>query len=205
MRSRFQTGVGRGPALVAGGDCQRSAGSHRRRRHVPESDLQQVVHRLRHEDRREDQLSVDRLGRRHSPALRADGGFRRERRADDRRRAGEGEGRPGAAHSRRCSAPSSSRTTSRASRKPLRLDGRRVADIFLGKITKWNDARIAALNPGVKLPGIDILVVHRSDGQRHDLHLHRLSREREPGVGGGPARARRCSGQSDSAARATKA
>jgi phosphate transport system substrate-binding protein len=48
--------------------------------------------------------------------------------------------------------------------KPLRLDGTTLADIFLGKITKWNDARIAALNAGAKLPASDILVVHRSDG-----------------------------------------
>jgi phosphate transport system substrate-binding protein len=48
--------------------------------------------------------------------------------------------------------------------KPLRLDGVTLANIFLGKITKWNDPRIAALNAGVKLPGSDILVVHRSDG-----------------------------------------
>ena len=39
-----------------------------------------------------------------------------------------------------------------------------VADIFLGKITKWNDERIAKLNPDVKLPKMDISVVHRSDG-----------------------------------------
>ena len=39
-----------------------------------------------------------------------------------------------------------------------------IADIFLGKLTKWNDARIAALNSGVTLPATDILVVHRSDG-----------------------------------------
>jgi phosphate transport system substrate-binding protein len=49
-------------------------------------------------------------------------------------------------------------------RRVLRLDGRTLADVFLGRITKWNDARIAALNPGVKLPSADILVVHRSDG-----------------------------------------
>jgi phosphate transport system substrate-binding protein len=46
----------------------------------------------------------------------------------------------------------------------LKLDGTTVADIFLGRITKWNDSRIAALNPGVRLPAIDLLVVHRSDG-----------------------------------------
>jgi phosphate transport system substrate-binding protein len=46
----------------------------------------------------------------------------------------------------------------------LRLDAPSVADIYLGKLTKWNDPRIAALNPGVKLPDEDIIVVHRSDG-----------------------------------------
>ena len=48
--------------------------------------------------------------------------------------------------------------------KPLRLTGATVADIFLGQITTWNDPKIAALNPGVKLPASDILVAHRSDG-----------------------------------------
>ena len=47
---------------------------------------------------------------------------------------------------------------------PLRLDGLTIGDIFMGKITKWNDARLAALNPSVRLPAKDILVVHRSDG-----------------------------------------
>ncbi len=47
---------------------------------------------------------------------------------------------------------------------PLKLTGDVIADIFLGKITKWNDPRIASLNNGVKLPASDILVVHRSDG-----------------------------------------
>ena len=47
---------------------------------------------------------------------------------------------------------------------PLKLSGDVLADVFLGKITKWNDARVAALNPGAKLPAKDILVVHRSDG-----------------------------------------
>jgi phosphate transport system substrate-binding protein len=39
-----------------------------------------------------------------------------------------------------------------------------LADIFLGKITKWNDSRIAKANPDVKFPDSDIVVVHRSDG-----------------------------------------
>lgn len=46
----------------------------------------------------------------------------------------------------------------------VKLDGTTVADIFLGKIRKWNDAAIAKLNPGVKLPDMNITVVHRSDG-----------------------------------------
>jgi phosphate transport system substrate-binding protein len=48
--------------------------------------------------------------------------------------------------------------------QPLKLTGPVLADIFLGRITKWNDARIAQLNAGVTLPATDILVVHRSDG-----------------------------------------
>lgn len=47
---------------------------------------------------------------------------------------------------------------------PLKLSGDVVADIFAGRITKWNDPRIAATNAGVSLPADDILVVHRSDG-----------------------------------------
>jgi phosphate transport system substrate-binding protein len=46
----------------------------------------------------------------------------------------------------------------------LKLTGDVVAAIYQGQITKWNDARIASLNPGVQLPSTDILVVHRSDG-----------------------------------------
>jgi phosphate transport system substrate-binding protein len=48
--------------------------------------------------------------------------------------------------------------------KPLVFSGPVLADIFLGKITKWNDKALQALNPGVKLPDQDIGVVHRSDG-----------------------------------------
>lgn len=39
-----------------------------------------------------------------------------------------------------------------------------LADIFLGKITKWNDARLAKANPSVKLPDTDVIVVHRTEG-----------------------------------------
>jgi len=46
----------------------------------------------------------------------------------------------------------------------LKFTGKVLADIFLGKITKWNDPAITALNPSVKLPVTDITVCHRSDG-----------------------------------------
>jgi phosphate transport system substrate-binding protein len=46
----------------------------------------------------------------------------------------------------------------------LKLTQDALAEIFLGKITKWNDPKILSQNPGVKLPGEDIVVVHRSDG-----------------------------------------
>ncbi len=46
----------------------------------------------------------------------------------------------------------------------LKLDGETIANIFLGKIKNWNDPKIAAANPGVKLPDKEIIVVHRSDG-----------------------------------------
>ena len=48
--------------------------------------------------------------------------------------------------------------------QPLKLTGQVLADIFMGGITKWNDSRVAALNPGVKLPATDVIVVHRADG-----------------------------------------
>jgi phosphate transport system substrate-binding protein len=53
----------------------------------------------------------------------------------------------------------------------LKLDGPTLAGIFLGKITKWNDATIAALNPKVKLPDLAIVAVHRADssGPGYDL------------------------------------
>ncbi len=48
--------------------------------------------------------------------------------------------------------------------KDLKLTPDVVAGLFLGKITRWNDAAIAAVNPGVKLPAVDVAVAHRSDG-----------------------------------------
>lgn len=46
----------------------------------------------------------------------------------------------------------------------LKFTGSLLADIFLGKVTMWNDPAITAINPGVKLPAARIVVVHRSDG-----------------------------------------
>lgn len=46
----------------------------------------------------------------------------------------------------------------------LRFTGKVLADIFMGKVTKWNDPAITSLNPGVNFPSTDITVVHRSDG-----------------------------------------
>jgi len=46
----------------------------------------------------------------------------------------------------------------------LRLTGPVIADIFRGKITRWNDPAIAGLNPALKLPARDIVTCHRSDG-----------------------------------------
>lgn len=71
----------------------------------------------------------------------------------------------------------------------LKLDGETVANIFLGKITKWNDARIAAANPDAKLPDQDIVVVHRSDGSGTTYifvdYLSSISKEWEAKVGRG--------------------
>ncbi|MDQ2687858.1 MAG: phosphate ABC transporter substrate-binding protein PstS, partial [Armatimonadota bacterium] len=46
----------------------------------------------------------------------------------------------------------------------LKLTGDVIADIFLGKIALWNDPRLAALNPGVTLPALKIVPIHRADG-----------------------------------------
>ncbi len=69
----------------------------------------------------------------------------------------------------------------------LKLDGPTVADIFLGKITKWNDRRLAALNSGMTLPANDLVVVHRSDGSGTSYiftdYLSSVSSEWEKRVG----------------------
>jgi phosphate transport system substrate-binding protein len=69
----------------------------------------------------------------------------------------------------------------------LKFDGNTLTDIFMGRITKWNDPKIAALNPGVKLPDTDLIVVHRSDGSGTTYiftdFLNKFSREWRDKVG----------------------
>jgi phosphate transport system substrate-binding protein len=69
----------------------------------------------------------------------------------------------------------------------LKLDGDALVDIFMGRLTKWNDKKLAALNPGVKLPDQDIIVVHRSDGSGTSYvftdFLNKFSREWRDKVG----------------------
>ena len=69
----------------------------------------------------------------------------------------------------------------------LKFDGNLLVDIFMGRVTKWNDPRIAALNPGAKLPNADLIVVHRSDGSGTTYvftdYLNKFSREWKDKVG----------------------
>lgn len=73
--------------------------------------------------------------------------------------------------------------------KPLRFAPDVLADIFLGKIKKWDDARIKADNPDASLPATDITVVHRSDGSGTSAvftdYLSKVSTEWKDQVGAG--------------------
>jgi phosphate transport system substrate-binding protein len=73
--------------------------------------------------------------------------------------------------------------------KELNFTPEAIAGIFLGKITKWSDPELAKANPGVKLPGSDIVVVHRSDGSGTTYvfvdYLSKVSKEWETKVGRG--------------------
>ena len=72
---------------------------------------------------------------------------------------------------------------------PLRFSPEALADIFLGKIKKWNDPKLAADNPGVTLPSADITVVHRSDSSGTSAvftdYLSKVSAEWKEKVGAG--------------------
>jgi phosphate transport system substrate-binding protein len=73
----------------------------------------------------------------------------------------------------------------------LKLTGQVLGDIYLGKITKWNDASIAALNAGVALPDADIAVVRRADGSGTSFiftnYLSKVNAEWKSKVGEGTA------------------
>lgn len=75
--------------------------------------------------------------------------------------------------------------------RQLRLTGQVLGDIYLGKITKWNDPAITALNPGVKLPGAQIAVVRRADGSGTTFiftnYLSKVNAEWKSKVGEGTA------------------
>ncbi len=75
--------------------------------------------------------------------------------------------------------------------KKLRLTGELLADIFLGKIRSWSDPRIVQVNPGVKLPSMRIITVHRSDGSGTTFiftnYLSKVSEEWRKKVGFGKA------------------
>src|SRR3989475_1530588 len=75
--------------------------------------------------------------------------------------------------------------------QPVHFSPDVLADIFLGKVTKWNDARLASINPGVTLPNQDIIVVHRSDGSGTSFvwtdYLSKVSPEWAQRVGKGPS------------------
>jgi phosphate transport system substrate-binding protein len=73
----------------------------------------------------------------------------------------------------------------------IKLSSEALAGIYLGKIRKWNDAKLAALNPGIKLPAQDITVVHRSDGSGTTFiftnYLSKISNEWKDKVGNSTA------------------
>jgi phosphate transport system permease protein/phosphate transport system substrate-binding protein len=75
--------------------------------------------------------------------------------------------------------------------KGLKLTGPILADIFLGKITRWDDPKIKEINPDLPLPGQDIVVVHRSDGSGTTFvwtsYLSAVSTEWDDQVGAGTA------------------
>jgi phosphate transport system substrate-binding protein len=73
----------------------------------------------------------------------------------------------------------------------LKMTGDLLAKIYMGKVVKWNAAEIASINPGVKLPDLDITVVHRSDGSGTTFiwtdYLSKVSAEFKSTVSSGTA------------------
>ena len=71
----------------------------------------------------------------------------------------------------------------------IKLTGDLLAEIYLGKVSKWNDAKLLALNPGVALPNLDIAPVYRADGSGTSFvftsYLSAVSPDWQKGVGAG--------------------
>ena len=133
------------------------------------------------------ELSVDRLQRRHPPDPGQDRRFRRDRCAPE----GRGASRRTASSSSRPSwaAWSPVYNIQGVAAGQLKLTGEVLADIFNGKITKWNDAKIAQVNQGVTLPNAAITPVYRSDGSGttsvFTTYLSQVSESWKSGPGAG--------------------
>ena len=135
---------------------------HGRRVNLRLSGSRLVGGRLQEGHRHRSELSVDRFGRRDQANSGQDRDVRRERHAPD--------GRGDVAKTDFVQFPVINGADVPVINLPgikpgdLTLDGPTLADIYLGKITKWNDPEIVKLNPKLKLPATAIVVVHRSDG-----------------------------------------
>ena len=152
-------GCGGGGGNDGGGE---SKTLDRRREHARSAARREVVDRLPATVGRDGHLRVDRLRRRDRADHRTHRRLRRERRAALARPGVELQGLPpGAVGAGRRPFPP---TRSTACRTELKLSGPVLADIFLGKVTEWNDPEIARLNPGVQLPATRVVTVYRSDG-----------------------------------------
>ena len=90
-------------------------------------------------------------------------------------------------------------------RTGLRLDGPTIAEIFLGRVTKWNDPAIAGLNPGVTLPSTAITVCHRSDASGTTKNFTEFLADYSTAWAKVPARTRASSGRPAPAPEATTA
>ena len=144
-----------GGARICGAGSARRAGVDRRRQHVHQPARHEVVPCVRAEDRRTNQLSIDRF-RRRDPAVAGP-----KSTVDF----GASDGPLIDKHAQRPSAQGEvlhipetlgavvvTWNVPALGKTKLRLDGPTIANIYLGKITKWNDPAITKLNPGVKLP-----------------------------------------------------
>src|SRR5437588_1494486 len=139
---------------------------------------------LRGRDRNRDRLPGGRIGRRHPADQKQDRGFRSVRGAIASGRTGR-RGAHAVSNRRRRRGASGERR--RIGPGQLRLTGSVLADIYLGKIAKWNVEAIRELNPGLALPDQAIIPIHRADasGTTYVLadYLARVSAEWRDEIG----------------------